>query len=106
MAFRRVWHVELEEWRRVTLPGPFVRCFVEGERAAFVTRQGLVIAWSWKDGAFEVDLSDEMGRPPEDYERGRGLPGVILHPDKADILYVASIFRSKLKSKCPDALLK
>lgn len=83
----------------MSLPGPFVRCFVEGERAAFVTRQGLVIAWSWEGGAIEVDVSGELNRPPEGYDRGRSLPGVILNPSKADTLYVASLFRSKPKGK-------
>ncbi|KHN94762.1 F-box domain, Skp2-like protein [Metarhizium album ARSEF 1941] len=94
----QIWHVDLEEWRRTTLPGPLATCFVEGERAAFITRQGLVIAWSWTGGATEVDVSGEVSRPPEDYEGRQSLPGVMLHPERLDTLYVAAMFRSKLST--------
>ncbi|KID85295.1 Cyclin-like F-box [Metarhizium guizhouense ARSEF 977] len=92
----QIWHTDLKDWRRVTLPGPFARCFVEGERVAFFTRQDLLVAWSWRGGASEIDISGEMNQPPEDSEGRRSIPGVILHPEKPDTLYVASIFRSKL----------
>ncbi|KAF5139200.1 hypothetical protein E5D57_002992 [Metarhizium anisopliae] len=92
----QIWHTDLKDWRRVTLPGPLTRCYVQGERVAFFTRQRLLVAWSWRGGASEVDISGEMNQPPEDYEGRRSFPGVILHPEKPDTLYVASIFRSKL----------
>ncbi|TWU74012.1 hypothetical protein ED733_000468 [Metarhizium rileyi] len=94
----KIWHLGLEDWRRVTLPGPVARCFVEGERAAFITRQGLIIAWSWNGGATEIDVSGESSWPLEGYERRKSLPGVILHPEKPDTLYVASMFRSRLSA--------
>jgi hypothetical protein len=98
---RHIWHIDLQAWKRVTLPGPLVTCFVEGERAAFVIRQGSVIAWSWSNGTSEIDVSGAMSRPPVDYEGSGVLPGVILHPNMTDTLYVASLYLGKRKGKHP-----
>lgn len=98
---RQIWHTDLKDWRRVTLPGPLTRCYVQGERVAFFTRQGLLVAWSWRGGASEIDISGEMNQPPEGYCGPRSFPGVILHPEKPDTLYVASMFRSKFSKSPP-----
>ena len=74
--------------------------YAEDERAAFVTRQGMVITWSWDGHATEIDMSTSLNAAPRGYDTGRSLPGVVLHPNHPHTLYLASIARSTL----PDAV--
>lgn len=92
-SHRKIWHIETATWSRVSLPGPFARCFVEDERTVFVTRQGLVISWSWRDTSSELDVTGDLNGPPEGYETGWSLPGIIIHPTRTETLFVASLCR-------------
>ncbi|KAG6009452.1 hypothetical protein E4U21_002367 [Claviceps maximensis] len=92
----RIWHVQSQTSKRVALPGSFAICFVEGEQVAILTRQGSIIKWSWSGIAIELDQSDSRNLTPEGYEAGMFLPGVILHPQKPNVTYLARIYQSKV----------
>lgn len=101
----KIWHIESREWKRVLLPGPFARCYVEGERVAVTTRQELIIKWSWRGSAVELDQSGILNTVPEGYDAGKSLPGVILHPSEQGVSYIARIYRSKPKSAVSELTL-
>ncbi|KAG6090866.1 hypothetical protein E4U30_007876 [Claviceps sp. LM220 group G6] len=97
----RIWHFQSKDWKRITLAGPFARCYVQGEQVAVLTRQGIIIKWSWSASAIELDQTHPLNMAPEGYDSGLSLPGVILHPSHRDVTYVARIYRSKAEGPYP-----
>ncbi|KAG6134789.1 hypothetical protein E4U38_002161 [Claviceps purpurea] len=97
----RIWHFQSKDWKRITLAGPFARCYVQGEQVAVLTRQGIIIKWSWNASAIELDQTHPLNMAPEGYDSGSSLPGVILHPSHRDVTYVARIYRSKAEGPYP-----
>ncbi|KAG6193822.1 hypothetical protein E4U10_003470 [Claviceps purpurea] len=97
----RIWHFQSKDWKRITLAGPFARCYVQGEQVAVLTRQGIIIKWSWNASAIELDQTHPLNMAPEGYDSGSSLPGVILHPSHRDVTYVARIYRSKTEGPYP-----
>ncbi|KAK2601879.1 hypothetical protein QQS21_004566 [Conoideocrella luteorostrata] len=97
----RVWHVDLEQWKHFALPGPFARCYVEGERVVVVTRQNLIIAWSWSQAcAVDLKLSSRLASQSEGYGQVQSQPGVIIHPNKSNVTYV--VWMCRLETRAPD----
>ncbi|KAK5991977.1 hypothetical protein PT974_05373 [Cladobotryum mycophilum] len=86
----QVFHLDLLESKRISLPGKFARCYAQGDTAAFVTKQGHVIAWSWGDKAIELKIDDdELHHRPMGWEKDLGgVPGVLFHPTETDVMYV------------------
>lgn len=66
---------------------------------AVTTRQELIIKWSWRGSAVELDQSGILNTVPEGYDAGKLLPGVILHPSEQGVSYIARIYRSKPRSE-------
>ncbi|KAG5932956.1 hypothetical protein E4U53_001143 [Claviceps sorghi] len=101
----KIWHIQSRTWKRLRLPGPFQTCYVDREQVAVLTRQGLIIRWSWNGSATELDQSHSLNMVPEGYGTGIFRPGVILHPQKANITYLVRIYESKSKDTCSRELI-
>ncbi|PHH89038.1 hypothetical protein CDD83_6720 [Cordyceps sp. RAO-2017] len=97
----QVWHLGLEQWRKVHLPAPFAYCYAADDRVAFVTSQEHVISWSWAGKATELDVERHLKPPAAERGRGHRLPGVIWHPTRRNELFVVRTYCLDTPSKPP-----
>ncbi|PNY28363.1 Uncharacterized protein TCAP_01707 [Tolypocladium capitatum] len=86
-----VWHLNLEKWRRVTLPMRCSACYAEGERAVFVTTASHVVSWSWGGKALELGAKEEADFPEKPVHRYEP-PSVIWHPLCRNALFVSFVY--------------
>ncbi|KND94252.1 hypothetical protein TOPH_00805 [Tolypocladium ophioglossoides CBS 100239] len=87
-----VWHLNLEEWRRITLPARFSACYAEAERAVFVTAESHVVSWNWGGKALDLGAKEEANLGVLKNSWSHNPPSIIWHPIRRSTLFISFVY--------------
>lgn len=91
---RYVYHIETEQWRLITLPGPYARCFIQGDTIAIATTTGQMSLSSWSGSTMSLDVEScaLLERPAGWAAPFGNALGLLFHPTEFAPVFVVAVY--------------
>ncbi|KAM3553232.1 hypothetical protein MY1884_006788 [Beauveria asiatica] len=91
----QIWNRNSDEWRRLSLPGRFAKCYAQDGAVVVVTSSGDAFYWSW--GGSTVDLqatASALTAPPAECVPCLSkVPGAVFHPTEDGVFFLIWVYK-------------
>ncbi|OAA69886.1 Cyclin-like F-box [Cordyceps fumosorosea ARSEF 2679] len=92
----RIWTAADGEWKRITLPARFAKCYAQGGTVVAVTTTGDAFYWSQGGPTIDLETTTATGltAPPRECKPSlQNVPGVVFHPNDDGIFYLTWVYQ-------------
>lgn len=86
--------MELGEWRRISLPGRFAKCYAQGSSVVFLTANGQAFLWSWGGKTIEMNVDATLAATPDGCTSClQKVPGVMFLPTDSSVVFLTWVYK-------------
>ncbi|KAJ3495154.1 hypothetical protein NLG97_g3601 [Lecanicillium saksenae] len=91
----QIWNQIQGEWRRISLPSRFAKCYAHGNSVIAVTSGGEAFYWSWGGPTIDLQVtaSDLTVPPPGCVSCLQGVPGAVFHPNEDGTFFLCWVYK-------------
>ncbi|KFA51418.1 hypothetical protein S40293_03282 [Stachybotrys chartarum IBT 40293] len=93
-----VRHLDFDQSKRLSLPSGCQKCSAQNESIVILTTTGQILTWAWQGKLMELATKHKLAKKSAHYDllRGWNHPGVMFHPTRPEVLYLAWVYNTVL----------